>query len=120
MTRGGLYLYILDYTPALGPHIKFSFEDRGSQFDRVNWPYSHAFVSFQWRLTVMGETPRTSAVSVVERPPKYRSSTIFALTGSILASSLRVSSRAMGSVLSSSDLSISSLRVSIWNSPPRF
>jgi hypothetical protein len=46
------------------------------------------------RLTVGALTPRTSAVSSTERPPKKRSSTIFDFCGSIAASRLSASSKA--------------------------
>ena len=53
---------------------------------------SHARAFAHSRLTVIGATPSTSAISSRVRPPKNRSSTIWAFRGSRSASSRRASS----------------------------
>ena len=52
---------------------------------------SQIFATLQSRLTVEGERSRTSAVSSVSSPPKYRSSTIRHCRGSIFSSSVSAS-----------------------------
>ena len=56
--------------------------------------WSQARATRQSRLTVAGDTPRTSAVSSTSSPPKKRSSTTCACRGSSAASSSRPSSSA--------------------------
>ena len=64
-----------------------SFRVRGARPLR-NAFSSHAFASFQSRMTVSGDTFRTVAVSSTLSPPKKRSSTTLPFRSSILARGL--------------------------------
>ena len=71
-------------------------------------------------MTVPGETPRTSAVSSMERPPKKRSSTRRLLRGSTAASASSASSRATTSRARSSETTSASSSETRRAPPPRF
>src|SRR5687767_7597382 len=81
---------------------------------------SHAFALTQSRFTVAGETPTTSAVSSIDRPPKNRSSTILACCGSTLASVFMASSSASISISRRSGTPIASSSESLGAPDPRF
>src|SRR5207253_9803355 len=82
--------------------------------------YSQALAQRHSRLIVLEETPRSSALSSTLRPPKYRSSTIWLLRGSRVASRLSASSTAMTSALFCSEIWSTSLSDTLMGLPPRF
>ena len=74
------------------------------QLESVSWPRlisrrSQAFAVFQSRMTVSGETFKTSAVSSTVRPPKNLNSTTWLIRASNVASALSASLRATKSQL---------------------
>src|SRR5882672_8912878 len=64
---------------------------------------SHAFAYCQSRITVMGDTFNTSAVSSTLSPPKYRISTTWLFRSSRVASLSSASSKAISSAHFSAD-----------------
>src|SRR5437588_13129762 len=61
------------------------YQNRGVRLAGLSWPANQARAAFQSRLTVIVDTPSTSATWSSSKPPKNRNSTTCAARGSSVA-----------------------------------